>query len=206
MFGRGRSNDHRAETGTPVDDAALVRIAQADLREFAALYDRYVDAIYRYCYRRSGNAAQAEDATSATFYKALAALPGFDNRPGAFRPWLFSIAHNVVVDQARARQRRPEANLDDRPDLISAEPDPEEAVIAADEAQRLAVAMNQLPEDQKQILTLRLAGLSGPEIASALDRSPGAVRVAQHRAIGRLRNLLATEPAPSETRKEARGD
>ena len=204
MVGFRRSDEQRNEAGAPADDAELVRIAQAELREFGSLYDRYVDAVFRYCYRRCGNVAQAEDATSATFYKALAGLPGFDNRPGAFRGWLFSIAHNVVIDQVRTRQRRPETSLDDRFDLVSREPTPEEVVIAADQTGRLVAALDRLPDDQQHVLALRMAGLSGPEIAAALERTPGAVRVAQHRAIGRLRNLLSDQPA-SESRKEARG-
>lgn len=191
-----------------MDDADLVLAAQADPRAFAALYDRYVTLVYRYCYRRCGDQAQAEDATSVIFYKALAALPGFDNRPAAFRSWLFSIAHNVAIDQARVRQRQAEVPLDERLELIAHDAAPDEAVIAADEGERLSVAIEQLPADQRQLMTLRLAGLSSPEIAAALDRSPGAIRVAQHRAINRLRDLLGPEPnQPAPViQEEARGD
>src|SRR6266508_1165199 len=83
------------------DDAVLVVRAKADRQAFAPLYLRYVDPIYRYCYRRLGTTEAAADATSQTFAKALNGLPGC--RETAFRSWLFAIAHNVLVDSFRAQ-------------------------------------------------------------------------------------------------------
>lgn len=194
-MGRWRRNrEESQDAGAPASDDILVRAAQADPTAFAALYDRYVDRVYRYCYRQTGNVAGAEDATSVTFFKALAALPRFNNDVGAFRPWLFAIAHNVVIDQGRAAQRRPESSIDAHLEFESAEPSPETLVIAADERAQLLAAMDELPHDQRRVIALRLAGLSGPEIAAEIDRSPGAVRVAQHRAIGKLRTILGADP------------
>jgi RNA polymerase sigma-70 factor (ECF subfamily) len=208
MFGSGRPRDPGEQTGAPVDDAALVQAAQSDLREFAVLYDRYVGSVYGYCYRRVGERSQAEDATSTIFYKALAGLPGFDSASGSFRAWLFAIARNVVIDQSRARQRRPEASLGDRFEIASAETTPEEVAVAGDERDRLIAAVDQLPVEQQAVIELRMAGLNGPEIAEALGRSQGAVRVTQHRAIGKLRTLLTPdqEIALPNARKEARRD
>src|SRR5579885_3182891 len=84
------------------DDATLAAAARADPRAFTVLYERYLGPIYRYCFARLGNREAAEDATSAIFLKALAALPEY--RDGGFAAWLFQIAHNVVVDLVR-RQR-----------------------------------------------------------------------------------------------------
>src|SRR3954471_4499736 len=88
------------------DDASLVAQAQADPRAFAQLYDRYVELIYWFCYRRLENVPAAGDATSATFMKALNALPRFNPQGGSFRSWLFAIAHNVVLDHLRQAARR----------------------------------------------------------------------------------------------------
>jgi RNA polymerase sigma-70 factor (ECF subfamily) len=81
---------------TDRDDDALVARAREDRRAFAPLYERYFDAVYRYCYHRLGNWTDAEDATSLVFANALGALPRFRDHAGSFRSWLFTIAHNVV--------------------------------------------------------------------------------------------------------------
>ncbi len=142
-------------------DGALVAAAQADRQAFAPLYDRYVDPVYRYCLRRLGSREVAEDATAQVFAKALAALPGYRDR--SFRGWLFTIAHNVVSDTLR--RRRPEAPLevaDDRPDPA---PTPEDVALAAEAGRALRALLAQLPADQRRIVELRLAGLTGVEIA-----------------------------------------
>jgi RNA polymerase sigma-70 factor (ECF subfamily) len=192
------------DAGAPVDDVYLVRLAQADPRAFADLYDRYVDPIYRYCYRRLGNVAAAEDATSTTFFKALNGLASLDPLAGSFRSWLFAIAHNVVLDQIRLRQRRPEAPIDLIAERAGSEPSPADQVVQLDERRRLRRAVAMLPDEQQQIIELRLAGLNGPEIAAALGRSAGSVRTAQHRAIAKLRALLGSDRdgAPNGERKE----
>jgi hypothetical protein len=77
-----------APPATAPDDAALVAAARVDPTAFAPLYARYLPPVYRYCYRRLGTSAAAEDATSEVFVKALAALPRF--RAGSFRSWLFT--------------------------------------------------------------------------------------------------------------------
>ena len=81
------------------DDDALVAAAREDPAEFAVLYRRYVDAVYRYCHRRLGNREAAEDATSLVFTKAIDALPRY--RAGGFRAWLFAIAHNTIANELR---------------------------------------------------------------------------------------------------------
>src|SRR3954468_21415789 len=97
----GRSSPEEA-----LDEADLVAIAKRDRAAFAPLYRRYVDPVYRYCDRCLGNREAAEDATSLTFTKALAALASC--RDDKFRSWLFSIAHNVIVDvRADRRQWKP---------------------------------------------------------------------------------------------------
>lgn len=108
------------------------------------------------------------------------------------RSWLFSIAHNVVINLYRAS--RPFAPLDAAQEL----PDPvtplEDAVVADEERQRLLAALRQLPADQRQVVELRMAGLTGPEIAQVMQRSHGAVKMLQLRAFAQLRTLLADQP------------
>jgi RNA polymerase sigma-70 factor (ECF subfamily) len=181
----------RSGTGPPPatagdDEAALVAAAKADRRAFTPLYRRYVDPIYRYCYRRLGNREAAEDATSLVFARALAALPNC--REESFRSWLFAIAHNVIANDIRAA--RPQQPLAEAELLVDSAAGPEDLAIAGETHATVLDVLPRLPADQRRVLELRLAGLSGPEIAAALGRSHGSVRVAQSRAVARLRALL----------------
>ena len=82
------------------DDAALATRATAgDAEAFGALYDRYVDAVYRYVYYRVRNEAEAEDVTSEVFFKALRAMPRYRPRQ-PFLAWLYRIARNAVIDRS----------------------------------------------------------------------------------------------------------
>jgi RNA polymerase sigma-70 factor (ECF subfamily) len=175
------------------DDAGLVALAQHDRRAFAPLYARYAEPVYRYCHRRLGSPEAAADATSQTFAQALAALPRY--RAGSFRAWLFAIAANVVADAHR--RRRPAVSLDEAglgaalaASLVDASPLPEEQALAAEDRRSVATLLARLTPDQRRVVELRLAGLTGPEIAAALGISVTAVRSAQFRAYGRLRRLM----------------
>jgi len=172
---------------TTEDDAALVASAQRDRHAFAPLYSRYFTPIYSYCYRRLGSPEAAADATSQTFAKALAALPSC--RAESFRAWLFAIAANVLTDGYRAKTF--DQPLDEAHDMHDRTPSPEDLAVEAEQRRTLAHVLSQLTEDQRQIVELRLAGLTSKEIATALGRTPNAVDQAQFRAINRLRTLIA---------------
>jgi RNA polymerase sigma-70 factor (ECF subfamily) len=190
------SRDTRADLGQRDEDARNVALAKSDPRAFAPLYARYFDPVYRYCYRRLGHPEAAADATAQVFTKALAALPGYREDAPSFRSWLFAIAHNVITDDLRAR--RPVATMADAAHVEASDPSPEEAALASETGCMVQTLLAQLPPDQRHILELRLAGLTGPEIAAALGRSLGAVKIAQVRAFARLRTSL--DPAESPGR------
>ena len=194
----------RAAGETPVgsDDDAVVARARHDPREFAPLYARYLDPVYRYCYRRLGSREAAEDATGAVFAKALAALPAY--RDGSFRAWLFAIAHNVVADAHR--RRRPEGPLAAAGDPVDRAPTPEELALAAEERRSVRDLLATLPPDQRRVLELRLAGLTGAEIAAALGRSVAAVKMLQLRAMTRLRRPADPHRAAAAIAKEGDDD
>lgn len=168
------------------EDEHLVAQAQANPEVFAVLYRRYAVDVYRYCYRRLGEREAAEDATSTIFTRALGGLAGLRGQP--FRPWLFTIAHNVVVDHARLR--RPTVPWEHVAEPKDSAPSPESLTLAAEERRALATLLSQLPARERQVIELRLAGLTGAEIAQVLGCGHGAVRVAHHRAISRLRRLI----------------
>ena len=178
--------DARAERS----DAELVRLAQRDLEAFVALYDRYVDPVFRYCNRRLPRAA-AEDATSIAFLNAMRAIGRVDPERSQFRPWLFTIAHNAVVDQLRSRRHLPLEELQ----LAEPSPSLEDRVIGTERRQRLSEVLATLPPDQQQVMHLRLAGLPNAEIGAVMSKPVGTVRVIHHRAVKRLRELMGIEEA-----------
>lgn len=175
-------------------EAELVALARSDRAAFAPLYARYLDPVYRYCYRRLGSQEAAEDATSEVFYKALSNLHGY--RDGSFRAWLFTIAHNVVVDAVR--RRRPEEPLNPDYDPPDGRATPEDLALAADEQRSLKALLERLPADQRSVVELRLTGLTGSEIATVLGRSLGSVKMLQFRAISQLRVYLGVQGETGE--------
>lgn len=170
------------------DDADFVVRAQHDRHAFAHLYRQYLPQIYRYCYRRLGSQEAAEDATSRIFTQALAALPRYQERGGSFRAWLFTIAHHVVVDEAR--RARPVSSLDEASAVVDPGLPPEDVVIRSEEGQSLTAVMTHLSPDQRRVVELRLSGLTAVEIAAVMGRSHGTIRNLHHRALVRLRELL----------------
>ena len=170
------------------DDRAAVAQALIDADAFAVLYRTYVGDVYRYCFRRLENREAAEDVTSQIFMQAYSALPTLGDKP--FRPWLFAIARNALID--RYRRRRPsETTLDGLYDQADGAVSPEELAIDRESADAIRLLFLQLSERDRQIVELRLAGLTGIEIANALHCSHSVVRTAQHRAFGKIRAMLA---------------
>jgi RNA polymerase sigma-70 factor (ECF subfamily) len=163
--------------------------AKLDPRDFAPLYRAYVDPVHRYCMRCLGDREAAADATQEVFARALRALPRY--RDDAFRPWLFTIAHNVIVDVHRQRAK---TSVDQPLELGDIWPDPapgpEAEALAAETRQSLHSCLARLAPDQRDVVELRLAGLTAKEIAELHRRSLGSVKIAQHRAFRRLAVLL----------------
>ena len=178
------------------NEQAWILAAQRDSRAFAPLYEAYADLVWRFAMRRLADPERASDVTSMTFTRALAALPAFKPRPApadsGFRSWLMTIARNVAIDEVRGR--RPAMSLTEpawRDRVADHRPSPEIQAIAADERRRMTEAIERLPETQRRIVELRLAGHSAAEIGAQLRMSVSAVNTAHFRAMGRLRDLLA---------------
>jgi RNA polymerase sigma-70 factor (ECF subfamily) len=180
---------HLLETPPTSDDGDEVLVARAkgDPQAFAALYRRHVDAVYRYCAHRLGERQAAEDATSEIFVKAFTGIRGCrDGR--AFRSWLYAIAHNVVTDSYRAR--RPDEPIEAAAEVLDPAPDLEDAAVVADGDRSVQALLARLVPRQARILELRLAGLTGPEIAQVLGCSLAVVKIGQVRGYARLREIV----------------
>jgi RNA polymerase sigma-70 factor (ECF subfamily) len=180
--------DARDEVAGRLEDRDAVERSLVDANAFTVLYRKYVTDIYRYCYRRLQDREASEDVTSQIFMQAYAGLPSLGARP--FRPWLFAIARNAMIDRYR-RQRPPELPLDGLPDRSDNAVSPEDQIVDRESADAIHQLFDQLSERDRQIVELRLAGLSGVEIAEAMHCSHAVVRTAQHRAFERIRAMLA---------------
>ena len=165
--------------------------ARHDVNAFAPIYEQYCDRIYAYCYRRVGNRQDAEDLTSLIFTRAIASLDSY--RGGTLAAWLFRIARNAVYNHYR--DRKTHISLEAEEILLEAhDPQPLDALIASEEQAALAGLLDQLPEDQRDLLALKLAGgLTSQEIGEVIGKSAGAVRVEIHRIILQLREQYQHE-------------
>lgn len=183
----GAADEQRA-----VDEQVLVKQAVGgDGDAFGELYERHLDAIYRYLYFRVGDEAQAEDMTEEVFVRAWEALPSYKPGQHPFTSWLYRIAHNLHVDSQRKRAPLPVSDLDmDR--KLDDEPLPEEMVAHQQDMASLSSAVQQLDEVEQQVVLLRFVeGLSHREVARIIGKTEQASRVIQHRALTALHALLS---------------
>ena len=188
---RRNSAHHQAApipSDTSEDGAALAAAREGDPRDFAPLFRRYWDPVLRYCTVRLGDRDEAEDAASQVFVDAYASLHRFQDRGGvgSFRSWLFTIAHHEVANRHRYRVRHPARPLGDVEEPVDSDTMFEQAAMAHDIAHMIAL-VRQLPDRPREVVELRLAGLTDREIAEVLGISGQAVRQAQSRAVTQLR-------------------
>lgn len=185
LFGLTQPQPATATAPPEASDLDLVRATRLNPAAFIALYERYLDRIFSYCYVRLQNREAAEDATSEVFLKALTGLAGF--REGLFAAWLFQIAHHTVVNSQR--RQKPTALYEAE---AFADPGPTLEEMAVEQADRQSVraALAQLPDEQRTVLELQCAGWSGEQIAAAIGKSGPAVRMLRHRAVERLKQIV----------------
>ena len=165
------------------DELALVRRAQTDAQAFGALYDRYVQRVYRYCLYRTNNAPEAEDLTAQIFLAALEGLPRY-RQDGHFAAWLFSIARNQVAEYHRRAQPDP---LDES-QLPPLQIDLALAVEKSQSREKLLRLIQALVEDERELIHLRyVAELPFAEIAKSLNKNEDAVKKTLYRLVARLK-------------------
>lgn len=153
--------------------------------------------VVRYCRARLGRIAGhyhiADDVAQEVCIAVLTALPRYRDMGRPFASFVFGIASHKVADAVRSATRSavPTGDLPDGPDE---RPGPEEMAVAGIEAQRARDLLARLPGNLRELLVLRVvSGLSAEETGNVLGMSAGAVRVAQHRALARLRAIAVRE-------------
>ncbi len=142
-------------------------------------------------YLASRGAAEPDDLASETFLQVARGLHTFDGDEAAFRSWVFVIAHRRMQDARRAAKRRPQHADDDELASRAASTDVEAQALGGLADERLTAALDKLSDTQRDVLLLRVIGdLSVADAATVLGKSPGAVKVLQHRALRALKEAL----------------
>jgi len=177
-----------------MDEETLNRLVaeakRGDRDAFGRIFDAYAAPIHRFIASRVNRPSDAEDLTQLVFVKALEALPRYESRGIPFGGWLFRLARNAIIDQIRTQK--------DHLPLLAAvaretdEAGPEQRAALSEDLDRVAEALKELTDDQREVIELRFfAGLSVLEAAMVMGRQEGTIRGLQFRAIASLRRTLA---------------
>ena len=146
-------------------------------------------------YARGAGAEDPDGLANEVFLRAFRDVVAFDGTAAQFRSWMFSIAHNLVIDDRRRRARRPTVvELTDATTSVSGG-DVENDALARLGAAELRPLLDALTDDQRAVLLLRVvADLPADDVARITGRSGAAVRALHHRALGSIRRELANDP------------
>ncbi len=171
-------------------EAELVQRAHdGDRDAFGRLYEKCIDRVYRYIYFRVTDEETAEDLTSKVFLKAWESLPRFKAGNSPVIAWLYTIAHNAVIDHYRTRRQT--APLDEILSLPASDPLPDEQYDSMFAARSLRQSLDQLTELQREVVTMKLIdGMNTDQIAARLHKSCGAIRALQMRGLQTLARIL----------------
>jgi RNA polymerase sigma-70 factor (ECF subfamily) len=173
------------------DDELLALVAGGDQRAFEELHRRYARSVLGIALRRIGDRGRAEDATQDTFASVWRSAARFDPSRGKATSWLFTVARNAIIDGLR---RRPEATVDDPPELPATDPRPDEAAEREWVSWRVHRALETLPAEERSLVELAYwSGLSQSEIASRVGIPLGTVKTRTRSALRRLADELGEE-------------
>ncbi len=172
------------------DDGKLIQAAKAgDARAFSTLYLRYQPRIYRYVFFRVNDVSAAEDLTSEVFVRLVENIHGYYDTGRPLLAWLYTIARNLLTDYYRREARSLLTPIDEN--IPSDGADPVRQAHLSFEQQRIAEAMLELTEDQRQVIALKFfEEYDNEKTAAILNKTVGAVKSLQHRALASLARLL----------------
>ncbi len=173
-----------AKTGDPAAVDALLAVVKP--------------ALVRYCRARMGGRdlsyLSADDVAQEVCLAVFKMLPGYEDRGGSFIYLVRAIAANKVADAFRAVSRDRSDPVPELPECGPVTNEPENHMLGVDLGARLGRLLATLPQAQQEVLTLRIVvGLTATETAASLGLTPGNVRVKQHRALMKLRELAQEE-------------
>jgi RNA polymerase sigma-70 factor (ECF subfamily) len=176
-------------------DAVVADAVAGDRDALREVLETIRPIVVRYCRARVGTAERsglsAEDVAQEVCVAAMMALPRYRDQGRPFLAFVYGIAAHKVADAHRAAGRNKADPTDVVPERMSVDAGPEQQAINSDASARMDALLRVLPEKQREILILRVVvGMSAEETAEAVGSTPGAVRVAQHRALARLKSEI----------------
>ena len=172
-----------------LEDKELTKKAkQGNAEAFGLLYDKHLNQIYRFVYLKVSNKQIAEDLTQQVFLSAWQNINSYQHQGFPFTSWLYRIARNAVIDHYRTSRSHigleAISELSDFSDLVG-------KLENKLELGKIKIALASLTQDYQDVIVMRfIEELSHQEIAAALNKSEGAVRVLQHRAINSLKKII----------------
>ena len=171
------------------DQLIIEKATQGEREALGRLYERYVDAVYRYMLYRTSDHDVAEDLTAEVFTNMITAIKRYEDLGLPFEAWLFRIAHARLVDYYRKSKRRKQKEV-----ALSGETaefllgDSPEDMFKHEE---VVNALQYLTDSEREVIVLRFAAeLDNREIAMVVQRNANAVKSMMHRAIKKLRKVL----------------
>lgn len=169
----------------PTDNAVMKQVQDGDTGQLGVLFERYNVPLFQYLLHLSRNRALSEDLVQEVFFRVLKYASSYDPR-FAFNVWLYRMARNAYFDSLH--RSAPEAAGSQLDEFRSSEPMPEEIVTRKQDAMFLQEALQQLPDDKREVLVLsRFHNLRYEEIAQILKCEIGTVKVRVYRALRELR-------------------
>ncbi len=176
----------------PEQEKKLVEDAKKNPEQFAALYDRYFDEIYRYVLRRVSDRETAQDLVSQTFYDALAHIKNFEWRGFSFGCWLYKIAHNNILKWYRTEQKKGHTDIEEGYEIPDTQKGLHEQVVVKENQDEVQAALAQLDPEEREILRLKFfEEMSNIEIAEIMGVSANHIGVKIFRALKRFKQYFA---------------
>lgn len=192
--------------GEVPDEALMLAYRAGDAAAFDALYARHKGGVFRYLRRQSGNAAVAEELFQDVWMRLIDARGRYEPK-AKFTTWLYTIAHNRLMDHFRAAGRAALVSYDDEddppPEPVADTPRPEETLARKQDAGRLLAAIDALPAAQREAFLLQQeADMSVEEIAAATGVNRETAKSRLRYALAKLRAQLAPALAANDERAQ----
>ena len=202
------------------DPELVKRLQKGEPEAVGVLLEQYANRLYNYAYYRCGDHFMAEDIASETFTRIIEKVGGYEQREVPFKAWVYRIAHNLLANQLRYRERHNALSLDAVDTQGERLIDPPNDWGAADggeisdqiaEREELREAILELPDDQKAVFILRfIEGFELEQVANMLEKSMPSIKSLQYRAVTNLRRMLdqgkvQRKPVNTPVRRPAQG-
>ena len=171
----------------PTDIDLVNEAKNGSLSAYQTLYMRYLDPVYRYFFFQTHDKFLAEDLAQEVFIKMWRAIKSFNEEKGSFTSWMYRIAHNLLIDHYRGKKPLSlKENLE-----ASYSEDWLEKLDRDEKLHKVKEALLELPKDYQEVVILRFfEDLAVEEVAQIISKSEENVRVIQHRAIRKLKEIL----------------